>query len=78
MSTAANLIVILTFLSALYLVLALISAAVEQALTILDRSRQRRRTRPVPRRRSPRRSAAPAGATKIRRTTTAIAVRPAA
>jgi hypothetical protein len=56
MSTAANLLVILTFLSGLYLVLGLIAALAEQGLTLLERPRKRRAgRRAAPRRRSPRR-----------------------
>lgn len=56
MSTAANLLVILTFLSGLYLVLGLIAALAEKGLILLERPRQRRAgRRAAPRRRNPRR-----------------------
>ncbi|MCU0836053.1 MAG: hypothetical protein MUC77_16725 [Chromatiaceae bacterium] len=56
MSTAANLLVILTFLSGLYVVLGLIAALVEKGLILLERPRQRRAgRRAAPRRRRPRR-----------------------
>ena len=63
MSTAANLLVILTFLSGLYLALGLIAALAEKGLTLLERPRQRRAgRRAAPRRRTPRRpSAVPNG-----------------
>jgi hypothetical protein len=76
MNTAANLILILSFLSALYLVLALFSAGVERTLVLLERHRQRRRARAVPRRRTPRRPAAPAG--RLRQPAPPAAMRPAA
>jgi hypothetical protein len=59
MSTAANLLVILTFLSALYMLLGLIAALAEKALVLLERPRQRRAgRRAAPRRRRPRRPGA--------------------
>lgn len=59
MSTAANLLVILTLLSALYVLLGLIAVLAEKALTLLQRPRQRRTgRRTTPRRRTARRPGA--------------------
>lgn len=72
MSTAANLLVILTLLSALYVLLGLIAALAERVMALLERPRYRRAgRRAAPRRRTPRRpGAAPTGRLLARGTET--------
>jgi hypothetical protein len=55
MNTAANLLVILLFLSALYTFLGLVCGLVEKLQKVMARPYQRRRIRKDPRRRMPRR-----------------------
>lgn len=55
MNTMADLLVILTFLSGLYMVLGLLCGIVEKVQDFLAKPHQRRRARKSPQRRTPRR-----------------------
>jgi hypothetical protein len=56
MNTAANLLIVLLFLSALYTFLGLVCGLVEKLQKVMARPHQRRRVRKDPRRRTPRRA----------------------